>query len=116
MVYGAIVSKVCSISHGQPPSGLRRRAITPRRRSIGLESSAIAAFLHAQAIERENHAGSRSPDVVLAERDIDDVDLALAGADAATARAMVLRIEQETHGHLEGALDLARVEQQLEAG
>src|SRR4029079_1391861 len=77
IVEGAIVSNVCSISQGQPPSGLLSRAMTPRRRSMGLESSAIATFLHAQAIEREDHAGGRSPDVVLPEGNVDNVDLAL---------------------------------------
>src|SRR4051812_12285555 len=114
MVYGAIVANVCSISHGQPPSGFLRRAMTARRRSMGLESSAIATFLHTQAIEREDHAGSGSPDVVPAEGNVDDVDLAIAGADASATRAMVLRVEQEAHGHLESALDFTRVEQQLE--
>src|SRR5512139_2077225 len=107
MVYGAIVAKVCSISHGHPPSGLLRRAMTPRRRSIGLESSAIAALLHAQAIQREDHAGGRSPDVVLAEGNVDDVDLVIARADASPARAMVLRIEEKAHRHFESALDFA---------
>src|SRR5688572_11305619 len=115
MVYGAIVAKVCSRSHGQPPLGLRSCSITFSSCFRASEDSPMVRTFRAHPIEGVDHSGRRSPDVVLAERDVDDVDLIIARADAAAALPMVLRIEEKTHRHFERAFDFARIEHQLES-
>src|SRR5690606_11132145 len=86
MVYGAIVAKVCSTSHGQPASGSRRRTMMSSRRRRS-RSGAVMRTLAGPAApwqrgvaDRDELAVEQAVALVVAERSSLQVDHATAGA------------------------------------
>ena len=61
----------------------------------------------------KQHAGGGAPDIALAVRDVAELHFLAGEAGAAHAHLVVGRIEDEIKRHLEGVLDLLRVDQQL---
>src|SRR5581483_6915362 len=67
------------------------------------------------AVQIDQHAGGRPPDVALAISDVPDLHVDMLLPESPPAGAMVRGLECVAQRNLEGILDLALIEQQLEA-
>src|SRR5437763_14229491 len=106
--------KVCSRSQGQPRCGSRRRAISassaPRARSASLIGRSDT-----HPTEGEEHPGGGAPDVAIPEGDLAKLQLPAGDGGAAAVAVVIGGLEQAIEAHLEGPLNLMRVDPQLAA-
>src|SRR5580693_6719199 len=123
-----MLAKVCSRSQGQPFCGSRSRAMSVMSASIAARASPMrASAAHGccalegqrtdtQAIERQQHAGGRTPDGAPFEGDVPELDLGAAADEAAALHAEVARVEDVIEWHLEDPLHFFNIRERCEPG
>src|ERR1700680_1050286 len=111
-VYGAIVAKVCSRSHGQPRCGSRSCAISASSADTACSASVMRQRSDAHPVKSHEHPGRGPPDVTSAIGNVVELHLLAGETGTAAAHAVIGGIEDVTHRHLECGLNLAGVERQ----
>src|SRR5690606_28678916 len=109
IVYGAIVSNVCSRSHGQPRSRSRSVAMISRRRRIPSSSSGFRSVgvIADDVLEGFEHRGRRAPDPITAVLELPNAETR--AETLADRRAERAGRENPVERNLENGLDLGGI-------
>src|SRR5690606_27116334 len=115
IVYGAIVSNVCSRSHGQPRPRSRSVAMISRSRRISPSSGFRSVAVIAEDIPKGlEHRGRRAPDAMAAVLELPNAKTC---AESLAARGLErTRREDHVERNVEHGLDLGGIRSRTERG